>query len=65
MSSKRKAQEIRDKKNRSLKKHKQPHIHVKYQDDEAVISIPNGELLDEELPTAKMRSERLSFCHPN
>lgn len=37
------------------KKHKKPHIHVKYQDDEAVISIPNGELLDGELPTAKMR----------
>jgi len=37
------------------KKHKQAHIHVKYQDDEAVISIPNGELLDGELPSAKMR----------
>lgn len=37
------------------RKHKRPHIHVKYQDREAVISIPNGELLDGELPPAKMR----------
>ncbi|HHT9104754.1 MAG TPA: DUF4160 domain-containing protein [Candidatus Wujingus californicus] len=37
------------------RKHKRPHIHVKYQDSEAVISIPNGELLDGELPPAKMR----------
>ena len=37
------------------RKHKHPHIHVKYQDSEAVISIPNGELLDGELPPAKMR----------
>ena len=37
------------------RKHKRPHIHVKYQDSEAVISIPNGKLLDGELPPAKMR----------
>jgi len=37
------------------RKHKRPHIHAKYQDSEAVISIPNGELLDGELPPAKMR----------
>jgi hypothetical protein len=37
------------------RKHKRPYIHVKYQDSEAVISIPNGELLDGELPPAKMR----------
>lgn len=37
------------------RKHKHPHIHVKYQDSEAVISIPHGELLDGELPPAKMR----------
>ena len=37
------------------RKHKHPPIHVKYQDSEAVISIPNGELLDGELPPAKMR----------
>jgi len=28
------------------KKHNFPHIHVKYQDEEAVISILDGELLD-------------------
>ncbi len=27
------------------KKHKKPHIHVKYQEQEAVISIPKGEVL--------------------
>ncbi len=37
------------------RQHKQPHIHVKYQSSEAVISIPHGELLDGELPPAKMR----------
>jgi len=28
------------------RQHKQPHIHVKYQSDEAVISIPSGEFLE-------------------
>jgi len=28
------------------KQHKQPHIHVKYQDEEAVISIFDGQLLE-------------------
>lgn len=37
------------------KQHKRPHIHVKYQDDEAVVSIPDGETLDGRLPPAKMR----------
>jgi hypothetical protein len=37
------------------RKHKHPHIHIKYQKNEAVISIPNGELLDGKLPPAKMR----------
>ncbi len=37
------------------RKHKHPHIHVKYQDSEAVISIPHGKLLEGELPPAKMR----------
>lgn len=37
------------------KKHKQPHIHVKYQDDEAVLSIPDGGLLEGALPVPKMR----------
>ena len=37
------------------KRHKRPHIHVKYQDDEAVISIPDGELLEGAVPPGKMR----------
>lgn len=28
------------------KKHHKPHIHVQYQDEEAVFSIPEGELLE-------------------
>lgn len=37
------------------KKHKMPHIHVKYQDDEAVISIPDGELLEGQIPNNKLK----------
>lgn len=28
------------------RRHKLPHIHVKYQDDEVVLSIPEGEVLE-------------------
>jgi len=37
------------------KRHKRPHIHVTYQDDEAVIGIPDGELLEGTIPPGKMR----------
>lgn len=37
------------------RKHHVPHIHVKYQDQEAVISIPEGELLEGEIKANKMR----------
>ncbi|MDA1140956.1 MAG: DUF4160 domain-containing protein [Planctomycetota bacterium] len=37
------------------RQHKMPHIHAKYQDSEAVLSIPEGELLDGSLPPAKLR----------
>lgn len=37
------------------KRHKMPHIHVKYQEDEAVFSIPNGELLEGSLPSSKQK----------
>jgi hypothetical protein len=37
------------------KQHKMPHIHVKYQDNEAVISIPDGEILEGSLPPSKIR----------
>ena len=37
------------------RQHKMPHIHVRYQDDEAVYSIPEGELLSGSIPPAKAR----------
>ena len=37
------------------RRHHRPHIHAKYQDDEAVIAIPDGELLEGRLPPGKMR----------
>ena len=37
------------------RRHKKPHIHVKYQDDEAVISIPDGELIEGNLKTNKLK----------
>ena len=37
------------------KRHKRPHIHVRYQEDEAVIAIPDGEVLEGTLPPGKMR----------
>lgn len=37
------------------KKHHRPHIHVRYSDQEAVISIPDGEILEGELKSAKLK----------
>ncbi len=37
------------------KKHHQPHIHVQYSDEEAVISIPDGIVLEGTLRTAKLK----------
>ncbi len=37
------------------KRHHTPHIHVKYQDDEAVFSIPDGELISGNLPPKKIQ----------
>lgn len=37
------------------KKHKLPHIHVKYQEYEAVISIPDGQTLEGGIPNAKLK----------
>jgi hypothetical protein len=37
------------------KQHHLPHIHVKYQDEEAVLSIPDGELLEGNLKPNKMK----------
>lgn len=36
-------------------KHKKPHIHVKYQGQEAVFSIPGAELLEGELKSNKRK----------
>lgn len=35
--------------------HQLPHIHVQYSDEEAVISIPEGELIEGSLRTAKLK----------
>ncbi|MEI7504673.1 MAG: DUF4160 domain-containing protein [Paludibacter sp.] len=37
------------------KQHNLPHIHVKYQDEEAVISLVDGQLLEGTLKTNKMK----------
>ncbi|MCZ7649580.1 MAG: DUF4160 domain-containing protein [Planctomycetota bacterium] len=37
------------------RRHNRPHIHARYQDQEAVISIPEGEILEGALPPGKMR----------
>lgn len=37
------------------KQHNLPHIHVRYQDEEAVFSIPEGNMLDGTLKANKMR----------
>ena len=37
------------------KQHKLPHIHVKYQDNEVIVSIPGGEVIEGEIPFSKMK----------
>ncbi len=37
------------------RRHKLPHVHAKFQDQEAVISIPDGEVLEGELRQNKLR----------
>jgi hypothetical protein len=37
------------------RRHKLPHIHVKYQEHEAVLVIPDGALLEGSLPGSKMK----------
>jgi hypothetical protein len=37
------------------RRHHRPHIHVRYQDDEAVFAIDDGTILEGELPPGKMR----------
>ena len=37
------------------RRHKRPHIHVKYQENEAVIAIPDGELIEGSLKANKLK----------
>jgi hypothetical protein len=37
------------------KQHKRPHIHARYQDQEVVVAIPTGKVLEGHLPSAKLR----------
>jgi hypothetical protein len=37
------------------KRHHLPHVHARYQEDEAVFSINDGEVLEGSLPPAKIR----------
>jgi hypothetical protein len=37
------------------RRHHKPHIHVKYQDQEAVIEIPSGEVLEGAIPPGKLK----------
>ncbi|MCD4695056.1 MAG: DUF4160 domain-containing protein [Bacteroidales bacterium] len=37
------------------KQHKLPHIHVKYQEYEVVVSIPEGDTLEGSIPIPKMK----------
>ena len=37
------------------KRHKSPHIHVKYQEDEVVLSIPDGEIVEGSIPVNKLK----------
>lgn len=37
------------------KKHHLPHIHVQYSDEQAVISIPNGLVMEGSLRSAKLK----------
>ena len=37
------------------RRHKKPHIHVAYQEAEAVLGLPDGDVLDGSLPANKMK----------
>ena len=37
------------------KRHNIPHIHIKFQEKEAVVSIPDGENIEGEIPINKMK----------
>ncbi|MBK8576552.1 MAG: DUF4160 domain-containing protein [Elusimicrobia bacterium] len=37
------------------KRHKRPHLHVKFRGREAVIAIPTGEIIEGRIPGAKLK----------
>jgi len=37
------------------KRHKRPHLHVKYQEHEAVFSLPDGRLMEGKFPASKAK----------
>lgn len=37
------------------RRHKLPHIHIKYQEHEAVLAIPDGSVLEGDFPGSKMK----------
>ncbi len=37
------------------RRHKSPHLHVKFQDQEAVVSIPDGQIIEGTIPSAKFK----------
>jgi hypothetical protein len=37
------------------RRHKRPHVHARYQEDEAVLAIPEGEVLEGNLPRGKLK----------
>ncbi|MEA1875778.1 MAG: DUF4160 domain-containing protein [Bacteroidota bacterium] len=37
------------------KRHNLPHIHVKYSEEEVIVSIPNGDILEGKIPSRKMK----------
>jgi hypothetical protein len=37
------------------KQHKLPHIHVKYQEDEVIVQIPDFDALEGSIPNSKMK----------
>ena len=40
---------------RDNKRHNKPHIHVRVQEDEVVVAIPGGEILEGSIPNSKMK----------
>jgi hypothetical protein len=37
------------------KQHKLPHIHAKYQENEVIVAIPEGDILEGDIPNPKMK----------